>query len=204
MRAVKMKVGRDHGADPSRVAAARAEIGEAVALFVDGNGGYAVEEAIAMARRYADAGVTWFEQPVDHRDLAGTKAVRDHAPAGMAITSGEYITDTAEAALVAPVVDVLQSDATRCGGYTGFLAIDGYCDVVRKPLSTHCAPYLHLPVASAALRVRHIEYFFDHARIETMLFDGCAPPVGGMLRPDRTRPGHGLDFKHADAHRFLI
>jgi L-alanine-DL-glutamate epimerase-like enolase superfamily enzyme len=203
MRAVKMKVGRDHGADPQRVAWARRAIGPDVLLFVDGNGGYAVEEAIAMANGpFAAAGVCWFEQPVDHRDLAGTARVRDHAPHGMAISSGEYLTDTAYAPAVAAVVDVLQADATRCGGYTGFLAIDGFCEATRKPLSTHCSPMLHLPVAAAALRVRHMEWFHDHVRVERMLFDGFIEPTGGALVPDRSRPGHGLAFRHTDAEKF--
>ncbi|HEX3550599.1 MAG TPA: enolase C-terminal domain-like protein [Candidatus Elarobacter sp.] len=205
MRAVKMKAGRDHAADPHRVAAAREAIGPDVQLFVDANGGYDVASAIAFAHGpLAEHGVTWFEQPVDHEDLDGTRRVRDHAPPGIAVSSGEYITDTAHAALVAGSVDVVQADATRCGGYTGFLAIDGYCDVTRKPLSTHCSPMLHLHVASAALRVRHMEWFHDHVRIERRLFDGFVEPVRGRLAPDRSRPGHGLTFKHADAKRLAL
>jgi L-alanine-DL-glutamate epimerase-like enolase superfamily enzyme len=204
MAAVKMKVGRDPQADPSRVAAARAAIGPDVRLFVDGNGAYAVEEAIRLAHEFANHGVTWFEQPVDHQDLDGTRRVRDHAPPGMAISSGEYITDTAGAARVAAAVDVLQADATRCGGYTGFLAIDGYCEVTRKPLSSHCGPMLHLHAAAAALRLRHMEWFHDHVRIERMLLDGFVEPVNGTVTPDRTRPGHGFIFKHADARRFEL
>jgi L-alanine-DL-glutamate epimerase-like enolase superfamily enzyme len=204
LRAVKMKVGRDRAADPARVVAAREAIGPDCRLFVDGNGGYDVSEAIAIARRFAECGVTWFEQPVDHNDLAGTLRVRDHAPPGMAISSGEYITDTCRAASVAGAVDVLQADASRCGGYTGFLAIDGYCDVVRMPLSSHCGPMLHLHVAAASLRLRHMEYFHDHVRIERLLFDGFIEPVNGALRPDRSRPGHGLAFKHADAIKYKL
>lgn len=202
--AVKMKVGRDHSRDVARVAHARDAIGPACELFVDGNGGYSVPEAIAIAQRFAELGVTWFEQPVDHRDLDGTRRVREHAPPGMAITSGEYITDTAEAAAVSRVVDVLQADATRCGGYTGLLAIDGFCEVQRIPLSTHCGPALHLHAAAASLRVRNMEYFHDHVRLEALLFDGVVEPVRGTLRPDRSRPGHGLTFKLADAARFAI
>jgi L-alanine-DL-glutamate epimerase-like enolase superfamily enzyme len=125
-------------------------------------------------------------------------------PPGMAITSGEYIGDTARAAEVARAVDVLQADATRCGGYTGFLAIDGFCEVSRKPLSSHCGPMLHLHVAASALRLRHMEYFYDHVRIERMLFDGCIEPVDGCLHPDRTRVGHGLALKRADAERYRV
>ncbi len=205
LRAVKMKVGRDHQADARRVAAARTAIGPDVRLFVDGNGGYDVADAIAFAcGPFAAQNVTWFEQPVDHEDLEGTRRVREHAPPGMAISSGEYITDTTRAAAIAPVVDVLQADATRCGGFTGLLAIDGFCEVIRKPLSTHCGPMLHLHAAAASLRVRHMEWFYDHVRIERMLFDGFIEPVDGQLSPNRTRPGHGLTLKLVDAKRFEI
>lgn len=203
-RAVKMKIGRDHRRDVARASAARDAIGPDCALFVDGNGGYDVSDAIAVAHELARIGVSWFEQPVDHRDLAGTRRVREHAPPGMAIASGEYVTDTADAAPLADAVDVLQADATRCGGYTGLLAIDGFCEVRRLPLSTHCGPALHLHAAAACLRLRHMEYFYDHVRIERMLFDGVVEPVHGTLRPDRTRPGHGLTFKHADGARFAL
>jgi hypothetical protein len=35
-----------------------------------------------------------------------------------------------------------------------------------------------------------------------MLFDGVLQPVGGVLYPDRGRPGNGLDIKHADAEKY--
>jgi hypothetical protein len=35
-----------------------------------------------------------------------------------------------------------------------------------------------------------------------MLFDGILEPDGGVLRPDRSRPGHGLELKRADAERY--
>ena len=41
-------------------------------------------------------------------------------------------------------------------------------------------------------RLRHLEYFHDHVRVEAMLFDGVLEPVDGALVPDRSRSGHGL------------
>ena len=40
------------------------------------------------------------------------------------------------------------------------------------------------------------------SRIERRLFDGAPAPVDGALRPDRSRPGLGLDLKRADAEKF--
>jgi L-alanine-DL-glutamate epimerase-like enolase superfamily enzyme len=106
--------------------------------------------------------------------------------------------------LEAGAVDVLQADATRCCGYTGFLRAAALADAHAVPLSAHTAPALHLPVCLAAPRLIHIEWFHDHARIEAMLFEGAPVPCGGAIRPDLERPGHGLTFRRADAERFAI
>ncbi|MBV9103477.1 MAG: mandelate racemase [Candidatus Eremiobacteraeota bacterium] len=200
---VKMKVGRDAAADVHRVAAARRTIG-AAELFVDANGAYGVQQAIAQAGRFVENGVTWFEEPVFREDYAGTRSVREHAPPGMEISDGEYGYGLYQFARMIDggILDVLQADATRCGGFTGLLAVDGLCETTMTPLSTHCAPHLHLHAAMACKRLRHIEYFFDHVRIERMLFDGTMEPHDGALHADLSRPGIGLELKRADAERF--
>jgi L-alanine-DL-glutamate epimerase-like enolase superfamily enzyme len=101
-------------------------------------------------------------------------------------------------------VDVLQADATRCGGYTGFFQAANLCVANCMPLSAHCAPALHAHPCCSALPLRNVEYFYDHARIEHMLFDGALTPVKGALRPDLSRPGHGLELKKADAARYAV
>jgi len=97
---------------------------------------------------------------------------------------------------------VLQADATRCGGITGFLHVSALCDAHHLDLSGHCAPALHCSVACTARRLRHLEWFHDHVRIEHMLFDGAPQARDGTIEPDPGRPGHGLQFKVADAERY--
>jgi len=99
-------------------------------------------------------------------------------------------------------VDVLQADATRCGGVTGFLAASALCDAFDIPLSAHTAPSVHVHLGCASPRLRHLEYFHDHVRIEQRLFDGAPVPRDGLLAPDTSRPGLGLAFKFADAEAF--
>jgi L-alanine-DL-glutamate epimerase-like enolase superfamily enzyme len=203
---VKMKVGRDSSADRARVAAARKAIGNDAELFVDANGAYDRKLALAQAERFADQHVTWFEEPVVYWDLEGLRLCRDHVPAGMEISIGEYGYTPADfqRTLDAQAVDVLQADATRCSGITGLLIVDALCEARGIPLSTHCAPSLHAHAACALKRLRHVEYFHDHVRIEHMLFDGALTPIDGALRPDLTRPGLGLAFKRPDARRFAL
>ncbi|PYL09099.1 MAG: mandelate racemase, partial [Verrucomicrobia bacterium] len=51
---------------------------------------------------------------------------------------------------------------------------------------------------------RHAEYFYDHVRIERMLFDGVVDPIDGTLKLDLAQPGLGLSLKRADAQKFAI
>jgi L-alanine-DL-glutamate epimerase-like enolase superfamily enzyme len=206
LRMVKMKIGRDPVADTQRVRSAREAVGPDVELFVDANGAYSRKQALAQAKRFAEDGVSWFEEPVSSDDLEGLRLLRDRAPGGMKIAAGEYGYDSPYflRMLKAGAVDVLQADATRCTGLTGFLEAGILCAAYQLPFSFHCAPALHAAAACASPAFWVGEYFFDHARIEKMLFDGAPEPVGGALRPDRSRPGIGLEFKRADAARFSV
>jgi len=206
IRGVKMKVGSDPDRDPERVATARRAIGAGVALFVDANGAYSAKQAMALATRFAENGVSWFEEPVSSDHLADLRRIRDSVPAGMDVAAGEYGYDSFyfRRMLANRAVDVLQLDATRCHGFTGFLAAACLAESFGCPLSAHCAPTLHMHVACSLPGFRHVEYFHDHVRIERMLFDGFIPARDGCLAPDRSRPGLGLTLKRQDAERFAV
>lgn len=203
---VKMKVGRDPKADVGRVQAAREAIGPEVALFVDANGAYSRKQALALAESFAEQGVCYFEEPVSSDDREGLAMLRNRVPAGMDIAAGEYAYD--ELAMLQLLrdgaVDLLQADATRCLGISGFLRAGVLAETFQVPLSAHCAPSLHTPLCCALTGAVHVEDFFDHARIETRVFEGAPRPDRGVLRPDRTRPGLGLEFRRADAEAFAI
>lgn len=203
---VKMKVGTHPEDDPRRVRVAREAIGEQVELFVDANGAYTIAQAIRLAHIFADSDVRWFEEPVSSDNLAGMREVRQHAPAGMDIAAGEY-GYTAwyfRNMLASNALTVLQADATRCGGMSGFLDAASLCWAANLPLSSHCAPSLHLHVCCAVPRAIHMEYFHDHARIERMFFDGFCEPKQGRMSPDLSQPGLGLTLKEKDAEPYKL
>src|SRR5947209_2587242 len=204
-RFVKMKIGRNPDDDLRRVRVAREAIGDAE-LFVDANGAYARKQALAFADAVAELRVTWLEEPVSSDDLEGLRLVRDRAPAGMNIAAGEYGYEPFyfRRMLEAGAVDVLQADATRCCGITGFLRTAALCEAFGMPLSAHTAPAMHVHVACAAPRVVHLEWFHDHVRIEQMLFDGAPALKNGRVAPQAGATGHGLVFKRADAERYMV
>jgi L-alanine-DL-glutamate epimerase-like enolase superfamily enzyme len=204
---VKMKVGAHPGDDVNRVTAVRKAIGTDAALYVDANGAYARKQALEIAVHFREqAGVSWFEEPVSSDDLAGLRLLRDRVPPGMEVTAGEYGYDLVyfRRMLAAGAVDVIQADATRCGGITGLLRVAALARAFQVPLSSHTAPALHLHPMSALPGVRHMEYFHDHVRIEERLFDGAQRPRDGALRPVRTLAGHGLNLRTAEAARYAV
>lgn len=200
----KIKIGSNPDNDLHRVATAREAVGADGQLFVDANGAYSAKQALDFAARFSDYGVAWFEEPVSSDNLDDLHRIRARAPAGMDITAGEYADSVfyVRQMLNAGAVDVMQIDVTRCQGYSGFMDAAALALAANVPVSSHCAPALHLPVCCHFPHVRHMEFFHDHARIERMFFDGAADVMDGCLTPDRTRPGHGLTLKEADAERY--
>jgi L-alanine-DL-glutamate epimerase-like enolase superfamily enzyme len=206
IRSVKMKVGRDPEGDPARVAAARDEIGPNAELMVDANGAYSLPQALGLAERFAEQRVSWLEEPLSSDDVEGLAELRGRMPAGMAIAAGEYIWSSLDAQrlLEAGAVDVLQADVTRCGGITELLHIGGLCGANQVPLSAHCAPAVSAHVCCAVETVEHIEYFHDHVRIESMLFEGAPEQRNGELRPVESRAGLGLEPRRSVLEEYRV
>jgi len=197
--AMKIKIGESWGAnigrDLDRVRRLRDLAGEGVALMVDANGGYTVGQARRVGAELDALGVIWFEEPVSSDDTAGLAHLRDHLQCDIA--AGEYAADNDEIQALLPVVDCLQLDATRCGGYTGWLAGAALAQTRNLQVSAHCAPALHAPAAAAIPNLRHIEWFADHARLEPTLVDGSPTATEGALNLDNAAPGHGMSITPA-------
>lgn len=202
-RHMKLKVGRHPEHDEARVRAVREAVGEEVLLMVDGNGAYQPTQAAHMAERFARYGVVWFEEPTSSDDLPGLALLRERLPPGMQVAAGEYgYTSTYfERMLSAGAVDVLQADATRCAGVSGFMRADALCTAHNRPLSAHCAPSLHATLGAAAGDFRHVEYFHDHAPFEQRIFDPVPELADGHLKPHLDKPGFGWSLRRDEMKR---
>jgi L-alanine-DL-glutamate epimerase-like enolase superfamily enzyme len=145
--------------------------------------------------------VVWFEEPVSSDDTPGLATVRAAVQADVA--AGEYAADEYDVERLLPVVDCLQLDVTRCGGYTGWLRGAAQAKAVNREVSGHCAPSLHAVVAASIPHLRHVEWFADHARLEPLLVDGAPEVHDGALHPRPDRPGHGMSIS-AQAERWCV
>lgn len=203
---VKMKVGRDPGRDPHRIKEVQKALDGRAKLYVDANGAYHPKTALEKSWQYEDLGVVWFEEPVSSDDRAGLNFVREHCPPGICVAAGEYayVPDDFRQLIQAEAVDVLQADGTRCGGVSNFLGAADACEMFHLPLSAHTSPSLHATLCCALTPAMNVEYFYDHYRIESMIFDGAIVARKGVLTPDQGRPGLGLQLKEPDAAKFRI
>ena len=206
---VKMKIAKDRGRsereDLERISAVREAIGADVELFVDANGGYSRMQALRLGRTFVrDLDVRWFEEPVSSDDLDGLHQLRDSLD--LDVTAGEYGYDLPyfRHMLDRRAVDVLQADIGRCAGLTEWLRVGALAQAYEVPYSGHCGPSIHAHAAAVPPNLRHLEYFHDHARIESMLFDGTLGAEGGELRLSHDRPGLGLTLKREEVERYRV
>lgn len=206
MRRAKMKIGAAAGAhlrdDIARIDRVREVVGSGCDLMIDANGAYSRKEALEVGRAAADRDVVWFEEPVPSDDRPSLAWLRDRLE--LEVAAGEYGYDAGYLADMAAVVDVLQVDATRCGGYTEWFRAAAVAASLGLDVSGHTAQSLHVHVAGATPNLRHIEYFADHHYVDRLLFSGVPEPTGDELHPDVTNAGHGMTLKHPDAEEFLI
>lgn len=205
---VKIRIGEAWGRaavrDLDRVRLAREVIGRQAELYVDASGGYTRKQAVRIGRPLAEHGVGWFEEPVPSEDLAGLRVVRDAVVQDVA--SGGHGGDLAAFARLVTegAVDCLVLDATRCGGVTDFVRAAGVAQAHGLEVSTRGAPHVHAQLGTVVPNLRHVEWFHDHVRVESMFFDGVLDPRGGVVRIDRSAPGHGLTLRHEEAEPYRL
>ncbi len=193
--------GRDPGrADLRRamddVVAVRSAVGSDVQVFVDGHGRFSVGTASLLAHQLAEAGVDWFEEPVDPENYAALGQVE--RPRGLQIASGErcYSRYQVPQLLAEGRPHIVQPDPIQVGGLLEAKKIAVLADSAYLPVSFH-SPFG--PIATAAVvqlyaattNVVLQESFseFD-AAWRRELVTNCPMPVGGSYRVS-TLPGLG-------------
>jgi L-alanine-DL-glutamate epimerase-like enolase superfamily enzyme len=110
---VKLKVGL--GDDAGRLAAVRAAAGPAMAIRLDANGAWSVEEALASLRAFEPAGIELCEEPVS--GLVAIAAVAAGAPVPIALDESARL----PGALDRRYADAVCLKVSGCGGISGVI-----------------------------------------------------------------------------------
>jgi len=123
--AYKMKVGADLSTDIERVRTVRAAVGPTAQLAVDANRGYSYSEAVRFIQATEAERLWFFEEPVIPEDLASYGELRQRSPIPIAGGESEFTRWGFLDLIGNRRVDVLQPDATACGGIRETLLIAG-------------------------------------------------------------------------------
>ena len=117
-------------------------------MFVDGHGRFSVGTASLLAHQLAEAGVDWFEEPVDPENFIALGQVA--RPRGLQIASGErcYSRYQVPQLLAEGRPHIVQPDPIQVGGLLEAKKIAVLADSAYLPVSFH-SPFG--PIATAAI-----------------------------------------------------
>jgi D-galactarolactone cycloisomerase len=197
VRMAKVRTGPDWQRDLRTLADLRTLLADDVELMVDGSETYTVPTALEIARRLAELGVRWFEEPVPQSARAGIRTLAERSPVPIAYGEHLYGREDALEALGSGVT-VLQPDAStgggiaeareiaRLGAYYGARVVPHVC---AGPLSLAA----NLTLAATVPAVRAIEYPL-HLQPAWAALGSHTPQLqdGALVVPDG--PGLGVDL----------
>jgi L-fuconate dehydratase len=123
-RTIKLKVGLSLDDDIRRCRLVRATVGPEIAVAIDANQRWDVQQAIEWLRPLKEFGLAWIEEPTSPDDVLGHAVIR-RGVAPTPVSTGEHTHNRVmfKQLFQAQAVDLVQIDAARVGGVNENLAI---------------------------------------------------------------------------------
>lgn len=117
IQVLKVKLGNPTGIDSDKqMLTAIREVAPHQELFVDANGGWTLEDAIAMGKWLADLGIKYIEQPLPRGQEAQLHQLKNHQP--LPIFIDESCFNCTDILRLAPHIDGINIKLMKCGGLT--------------------------------------------------------------------------------------
>src|SRR6516225_3555740 len=195
MAGCKFKVGGlSPPADAQRVDAARKAAGPDFILAVDANRGWTADDAIRFSRLIEPFDIRWFEEPCHWYDDAALMA-RVRQATRIPVTAGQSeITSHGVRRLIdAGAVDLVNVDASECGGVTEWRRAAALCAVAGLSMAQHEESQISQHLLAAVPHGTYAECFADPERDpvwQTMWAN--RPPIKYGMMEVAQGPGFGL------------
>jgi D-galactarolactone cycloisomerase len=151
--------------DAKRVDAARKAAGPDFILAVDANRGWSADDAIRFSRLIEPLDIRWFEEPCHWYDDAALMA-RVRQATRIPVTAGQSeITSHGVRRLVdAGAVDLVNVDASECGGVTEWRRAAALCGVAGLQMAHHEESQISQHLLAAVPHGTYAECFADPER----------------------------------------
>ena len=202
--AVKLKVGKlPARQDAERLGRIRKAVGDDVDILLDANGGWPdAPTAISAMRRLEEHRPYWIEEPVRADNMHAMARIAESLDTPVA--TGELeATRWAFANLIQlRAADILQPDATVCGGVGEWLRIANMAAGFDIPIAPHYNWDIHTQLLATVPNGLFIEYFAPAApgsrqssvKLFDEVIDNPIHPDKGYIQP-RTEPGFGIRYR---------
>lgn len=204
-----LRFGHGHGADGEEqnikeLAEMRARVGDGFPLMWDCWMSLEVESAASLASAGKELGLYWLEEPLIPDDLDGHRRLRDLAPDGVLIATGEHeATRWGFQSLLAAGVDVIQPDVSWAGGISESQKIAALADELGVPVIPHALSVYSYHFAVATKNCPFGEFFMMHPTGEEIwpmlapiILGEPLPENGRVVLPDRPGFGVEINFEH--------
>ena len=139
-KAVKMRVGSGDGTlnhSVKRVLAARAGLGEDIAIMCDAHGTFNVSEAKRFCRRVTECDIDWLEEPVTADDKTGLAEVRACTDIPIATGESEFTRFAFRDLVDKRAADIFQPDLSIAGGISEGIKIEALASAYQIRLAPH-------------------------------------------------------------------
>jgi D-arabinonate dehydratase len=195
--AAKLKVGKyAPREDAARMRAVRSAVGDDMEILLDANGGWPdAPTAIAAMRRLEEFRPYWIEEPVRADNLAAMARIAEALDTPVATGELEATRWAFADLLHRRAADILQPDATVCGGVGEWLKIAHMAAAFDVPIAPHYNWDIHTQLQATIPNGLFIECFVRSTGVKMFdaVLDNPIEPDGGYISA-RTDPGFGLRY----------
>ncbi len=137
-QALKIKVGRFSLQDDlERIKLVKRAVGEKICLMVDANQALDFPEAVRRGRAYEEMGMFWFEEPMPPQMVENHVRLCQTLDIPVAIGENHYTRFQFYEAVRQGMMDIVQPDNRRSGGFTEWLEIGAITDAAGLKLASH-------------------------------------------------------------------
>ena len=135
--ALKLRLGDTVAKDLARVRQVRKTIGDDVDIMVDVNTKHTMRDMLRLAPGLEEYNVFWIEEPFPPDALRDYALLAPHTRIPLAAGENHFLRYQARELLEQNAVQIIQADASKCGGVTEIKKIADLAAAFRRPMAPH-------------------------------------------------------------------
>lgn len=195
-----------------RIERLRDRAGDDIALCVDANWAYNLDQAIEVGRALSANGYFWFEEPLAPENEQGYEELRKRCDVPLAAGESNFTADQAQRLVANRTLSILQPDVARAGGITETRRMADYAALHDVGYAPHIGmsgivcetASVHLAAALPNFKVMECECDLSPFKRELAdLAPGCLRQKDGTLDVP-TGPGLGIEIDWDAVKRLRI